>query len=167
MILKNIFIRVLTYFGTQWAAVTTNRSLITMLEHPPPLIFSESSFFRSFPSKPVSSLYFPHAVLRLHIVFQSIYIKLIYSEKATKFCEISTLVLSYVVPIKSKVEISQNFVTFSEYINFTNGSKTFEGGRVQNILKNWWRHLWTDLEAASTQWRLNSSRRKRWAHSQW
>ena len=30
----------------------------------------------------------------------------IYSEKATKFCEISTLILSYVVPVKSKVEIS-------------------------------------------------------------
>ena len=27
---------------------------------------------------------------------------LIYSEKATKFCEISTLLLSYVVPVKSK-----------------------------------------------------------------
>ena len=37
-------------------------------------------------------------------------VKLIYSEKATKVCEVSTLLLSYVVPIKSKVEISQNFV---------------------------------------------------------
>ena len=27
--------------------------------------------------------------------------------------------LSYVVPVKSKVEISQNFVAFSEYMNFT------------------------------------------------
>ena len=31
----------------------------------------------------------------------------IYSEKATKFCEIFTLLLSYVVPVKSKVKISQ------------------------------------------------------------
>ena len=46
-------------------------------------------------------------------------LKLIYSEKATKFCEIFTLLLSYVVPVKSKVEISQNFVAFSEYMNFT------------------------------------------------
>ena len=45
-------------------------------------------------------------------------LKFIYSEKATKFCEISTLLLSYVVPVKSKVEISQNFVAFSEYMNF-------------------------------------------------
>ena len=43
----------------------------------------------------------------------------IYSEKATQFCKISTLLLSYVVPVKSKVEISQNFVAFSEYMNFT------------------------------------------------
>ena len=33
-------------------------------------------------------------------------------------CEISTLLFSYVVPVKSKVEISQNFVAFSEYMNF-------------------------------------------------
>ena len=45
--------------------------------------------------------------------------KFIYSEKATKFCEIiSTLDLSYVVPVKSTAEISQNFVAFSEYMIF-------------------------------------------------
>ena len=42
----------------------------------------------------------------------------IYSEKATKFSEISTVDLSYVVTVKSTVEISQNFVAFSEYMNF-------------------------------------------------
>ena len=41
-----------------------------------------------------------------------------YSEKNHKFCEISTLDLSYVVTIKSTVEISQNFMAFSEYVNF-------------------------------------------------
>ena len=45
-------------------------------------------------------------------------LKFIYSEKATKFCKIFTLLLSYVVPVKSKVKISQNFVAFSEYMNF-------------------------------------------------
>ena len=45
-------------------------------------------------------------------------IKFIYSEKATKFFEIFTLLLSYVVLVKSKVKISQNFVAFSEYMNF-------------------------------------------------
>ena len=48
-------------------------------------------------------------------------IKCIYSEKATKFCEISNLLLSYVVPVKSKVEISENFVAFAEYMNFKGG----------------------------------------------
>ena len=47
------------------------------------------------------------------------YVKFIYSEKATKFGKISTLILSYVVPVKSKVEILQNFVAFSEDMNFT------------------------------------------------
>ena len=46
-------------------------------------------------------------------------IKFIYSEKAIKFCEISTV---DVVPVKSTVGISQNFVAFSKYMNF-NGKK--------------------------------------------
>ena len=45
-------------------------------------------------------------------------LKFIYSEKATKFCEIFTLILSYVVPVKSKVMILHDFVAFSEYMNF-------------------------------------------------
>ena len=49
-------------------------------------------------------------------------VKFIYSEKATKFCEITTLLLSYVVPVKSKLKISQNFVAFSEYMNFKSKS---------------------------------------------
>ena len=45
-------------------------------------------------------------------------IKFIYSEKATKICEIFSLLLSYAVPVKSKVKISQYFVAFSEYMNY-------------------------------------------------
>ena len=51
-------------------------------------------------------------------------VKFIYSEKATKFCKISTLLLSYVVTVKSKVEILQTFVAFSEYMNFIIQGKT-------------------------------------------
>ena len=54
--------------------------------------------------------------MKAHHIFS---LKFIYSEKATKFCEIFTLLLSYVVSVKSKVKISQNFVAFSEYMNFT------------------------------------------------
>ena len=39
--------------------------------------------------------------------------------EATKFCKISTLLLSVCTVDKSKVDISQNFVAFSEYMNFT------------------------------------------------
>ena len=46
-----------------------------------------------------------------------------YSEKATNFWEISTVDLSYVVTVKSTVEISENFVAFSEYMNFTTKEK--------------------------------------------
>ena len=45
-------------------------------------------------------------------------LKFIYSEKAAKFCEIFTLLLSYVVPVKIKVKMAPNFVAFSEYMNF-------------------------------------------------
>ena len=46
-------------------------------------------------------------------------LKFIYSEKATKFCEIFPLLLTTVHTVKSKGNISQNFVAFSEYIHFT------------------------------------------------
>ena len=52
-------------------------------------------------------------------------LKFIYSEKATKSCEISTLLLFCVVPVKSKVEILQNFVAFSEYMNFMTNFEYF------------------------------------------
>ena len=45
-------------------------------------------------------------------------LKFIYSEKATKFWEIFTLLLTVCSVVKSKVMISQNFVAFSEYMNF-------------------------------------------------
>ena len=46
-------------------------------------------------------------------------VKFIFSEKATKFGEISIVFLSVCTVGKSKVEISQIFVAFSEYTNFT------------------------------------------------
>ena len=46
------------------------------------------------------------------------WVEFVYSEKAKKFCKISTLLVSTVHTDKSKVEISQNFVAFSEYMNF-------------------------------------------------
>ena len=45
-------------------------------------------------------------------------VKFIYSEKATNFCEISIVDLSFVVTVKSTMEILQNFVAISVYINF-------------------------------------------------
>ena len=57
------------------------------------------------------------------ICFKKIRLKFIFSEKATNFFEISTLILSYVVPVKSKVDISQNSVAFLEYVNFIEPQK--------------------------------------------
>ena len=70
--------------------------------------------------------------------FLSLIVKFIYSEKATKFCKIFTLLLSYVVSCKSKVKILQNFVAFSEYMNFKmyllDYTKLLGGGKMQIFL---------------------------------
>ena len=51
-------------------------------------------------------------------------LKFIYSEKATKFCKIFPLLLTVCNVVKSKGKISQNFVAFSEYMNFMNSQHT-------------------------------------------
>ena len=58
--------------------------------------------------------------------FVFLLVKFIYSEEATKFCEIFTLLLSVCTAGKSKVKISHNFVAFSEYMNFIN-----QGGEIR------------------------------------
>ena len=52
-------------------------------------------------------------------IFKNVLLKFIYSEKATKFCEIFPLLLTVCTVVKSKEKIIQNFVAFSEYMNFT------------------------------------------------
>ena len=71
---------------------------------------------------------------RLH----NILVKFIYSEMATKFCEISTLLLTVCTVVKSKVVISQNFVAFSEYMNFKKGTRTWTEnlGEKENQMVN-------------------------------
>ena len=46
------------------------------------------------------------------------FLKFIYSEKVTKFCEIFPLLLTSVHTVKTKGKILQNFVAFSDYMNF-------------------------------------------------
>ena len=52
-------------------------------------------------------------------------IKFIYSENAAKFCEISILLLTVCSTVKSKVKISENFVAFSEYMNFSTPTEAY------------------------------------------
>ena len=60
-------------------------------------------------------------------------VKFIYFEKATNFCEISTVDLSYVVTVKFTVEISENFVAFSEYMNFTCSDRRIKSYGIVSI----------------------------------
>ena len=61
----------------------------------------------------------PDLTIRDVYFHSSTKVNFIYSEKARKICEISTLLLTVCTVVKSKVEISQNFVAFSEYMYFT------------------------------------------------
>ena len=62
--------------------------------------------------------FYQHISCVQHVPEVDFGVKFIYSEKATKVCKISTLLLSVCTVDKSEVEISQNFVAFSEYTNF-------------------------------------------------
>ena len=78
-------------------------------------------------------------------------VKFIYSEKATKFCEIFTLFLTVCTVVKSKEKISQNFVAFSEYRNFKvvlNSHKLI----VQLLV-----HFLTSIEIEALNWTLTGS----------
>ena len=68
-------------------------------------------------------------------IYEAKYSKFIYSEKARKFCEIFTLLLSYVVPVKSKVKVSQNFVAFSEYKNFNSQIYGGDFAKLSGLLR--------------------------------
>ena len=61
-------------------------------------------------------------------------LKFIYSEKATKFCEIFPLLLTVCTVVKSKGKILQNFVAFSEYMNFKYLKKTKEWRSILIII---------------------------------
>ena len=68
-------------------------------------------------------------------IFKHVYVKFVNSEKVTKCCEISTLLLSPVHTDKSKVDISQTFVAFSEYMNFIILNYTYLEWNVKNPSK--------------------------------
>ena len=63
--------------------------------------------------------YFSFYVCTVYYVRKYLIVKIIYSEKAAKFCEIFPFLLTACTVVKSKGKISQNFVAFSEYMNFT------------------------------------------------
>ena len=59
-------------------------------------------------------------------------IKFIYSEKATKCCEISTVDLPYIVPVKSTVEIAQSVFPATSMV------KGCKNDCDHNVLSFWW-----------------------------
>ena len=82
------------------------------------------------------SLFAPPVSSYLHLLpYMKKLLKFIYSEKATKFCEIFPLLLTTVYTVKSKVKISQNFVAFSKYMKFTGGlcraAQVHQGGETE------------------------------------
>ena len=80
-------------------------------------------------------------------------LKFIYSEKATKFCEIFPLLLTSSTWEKSTVKISQNFEPFSEYMNF----------KAKVIRHRGEQFLWTKLRFGVVLGRMVVLK-KNWAH---
>ena len=107
--------------------------------------------FLETPSPDKSSIHLYFFWLHRNFLFRQLSIKFIYAEKATRFCEISTVDLTVTTKDKSMVEISQNFVAFSEYMNVNclrqkitrtqmNWTKVFQNGFRFNgncIVKSW------------------------------
>ena len=80
----------------------------------------------------------PVHLLLIKVLNNIWYLNFIYSDFATKFCNIFKLLLSYVVPVKSKVKISQNFVVCSEYMNFKTIESDTELTKLSSEnIKNW------------------------------
>ena len=75
------------------------------------------------------------------------FVKIKYSEKATKICEIFTLLLSYVVPVKSKVKIlwpSQNIWTlFTFEVTMCQFPEAVTAMSKCVVLDNHWHKRWT------------------------
>ena len=78
------------------------------------------------------------------LVTKQVILKFIYSEKATKFCEISTLLLSVCTVIdKSKVEISQNFCDLLRIYElyllwcYKNANNPVKGGLISESFSLW------------------------------
>ena len=69
-----------------------------------------------------------------HSVISSV--KFIYSEKATKFCEIFPSILTVCTVVKSKGNISQKFMAFSEYMNFNKTKATIPGVGMM-VISDW------------------------------
>ena len=74
------------------------------------LLFDFEALIRGPQSNTIQVRRFPVGMLEISKLSL---IKFIYSEIAIKFCEIFTLLLSYIVPVRSKEKILQNFVALS------------------------------------------------------
>ena len=78
----------------------------------------------------------------------------IYSEMATKFSKISTNYLSYVLTVKWLMDILQNFVAFSEYINFSKAYYNVPTNVSTNICDiNLISFFWAKSKPDSNSWK--------------
>ena len=79
-------------------------------------------------------------ILKSHLKFcdfrRYFILKIIYFEKATNFCEISTIDLSYVVTVKSTVEILQSFSHCNARIKSVHSKKPVT--RISFLSKLWY-----------------------------
>ena len=97
-------------------SMTTNSSRTTTAINSIDLNLNDDNEYESITTYAGYITYFVY--LLFNCAFCTVFLKFIYSEKATKFYEIFSQLLTVCTVVKSKVKISQNFVAFSEYMNF-------------------------------------------------
>ena len=100
-------------FLTQDFSTLSTQNVMSSLE-----ILTSESFWHVKQRRPLHAhwpllYYFTHSEAIFDKAIGIILLQLIYSEKATKFCKILTILLSYAVAVKSKMKILRNFVAFS------------------------------------------------------
>ena len=112
----------ITYLFSFYAdCFTRNFCLISCIYARSQIVWNCKGIKRKFGIFLTRLVYFHPFILILIRVFFKITVDLvmfIYSEKATKFGEIFPLLLTTAHTVKSKGKILQNFVAFSEYMNF-------------------------------------------------
>ena len=125
-------VRYIDFFFKLHAAVENSTTLVRLLQSTIPLLkliwsykFGIANYYANFlcrlwrGKEAIQNWRHPgQAASKSNVRIMIFLVKFIYSDKATKFCKIFTLLFTVCTVVKIKMKILQNSVVFSEYTNF-------------------------------------------------